>query len=134
MDGRAVPQGDPDPALVKATEYLRYLPPIGFIPLGTATSVGFDYLRFFADVTYREPVFIEGSRVEPLIRKGISYAPVDLSSGEMVWLYYVRENMESIDRSTTSTPEPYMIFATGHIPWQGDALYDLERWDYSNYD
>jgi len=56
-----------------------------------------------------------------------------MRSGEMVWLYYVRENMQAINTQTSGQPHPYMIFTSGHIPFQGYAQYDLARWDYSNY-
>lgn len=119
---------------VKATDYFRHVPPAGVIPLdGVAGQSGFDYTQFFAGLTYRKPVFIEGARVEPLFRLAASFPPVDLTSGEMLWLYYVRENMQKINNQSARQPQPYMIFASGHIPFQGYALYDLARWDYSNY-
>lgn len=119
---------------VKATEHFRFLPPAGVIPLGgVAGKAGFDYTKFFDGLTYRNPVFIEGARVEQLFRLATAFAPVDLTSGEMLWLYYVRENMQTINNQSAGQPQPYMIFASGHIPFQGYARYDVARWDYSNY-
>lgn len=119
---------------VMATDYFNYLPPAGIIPAYSEKSVtGFVYQKFFQNVTYREPVFIEGAKVEQLFRNSLSCQPIDLSSGEMVWLYKVRANKQSIDKGGTSTPQPYMIFASGYVPFIGDAQFDLSRWDYSNY-
>lgn len=119
---------------IVATDNFTYLPPAGLIPISSANSLtGFTYERFFQSVTYREPVFIEGAKVEPLFRSSLSCKPIDLTSGEMVWLYRVRENMQSIDKGGISTPQPYMIFASGYVPFIGDAQFDLSRWDYSNY-
>jgi hypothetical protein len=30
-------------------------------------------------------------------------------------------------------PQMYVVFTSGHLPFMGDAQYDLSRWDYSNY-
>ena len=116
---------------VMAIDQFNYLPPVGLLP--TSSVRGFNYEQFFQNVTYREPVFIEGAKVEPLFRSGLSCKPIDLHSGEMVWLYQVRENMQSIDQSRSRTLTPYMIFASGYVPFIGDAQFDLSRWNYSNY-
>lgn len=121
------------PSLVVATNF-RYLPPVGVIPeaFGAARN-GFPYQTFFAGVTYRAPVFIEGARIEPLMRQALRYTPLDLTSGEMLWLYRVRENRQTINRGGANTPQSYLIFASGHLPFWGEARFDVARWDYSNY-
>jgi hypothetical protein len=117
-----------------ATDQFNYLPPAGFIPIhSTKSPTGFRYERFFQNVTYRDPVFIEGAKLEPLFRNSLSCKPIDLTSGEMIWLYQVRENMQSIDLGGVVTPLPYMVFASGYVPFIGDAQFDLSRWKYSNY-
>lgn len=124
----------PAPVLVKAVDNFRYLPPVGIIPLaGIKGSGGFDLLKFFEGLTYRNPVYIEGAKFEHLIRNYLSYAPVDLSSGEMFWLYLVRENMEPIDKGKVFPARPYLIFTSGHVPYMGDARFNLAHWDYANY-
>jgi hypothetical protein len=119
---------------VKATEHFEHLPPIGMLPVdGVFNLIGFHYTKFFEGITYREPVFLEGAKVESLLRLAASYPPVDLASGEMFWLYWVRENMQDINSKTSGQPRPYLIFASGHIPFQGGAHYDVAHWLYSNY-
>jgi hypothetical protein len=130
------------PQLKEASENLRYLPPVGVLPLSDP-MVKFQYqklfnkatdrLTFLKNKTYRSPVFIEGARVEALMRAALAYPPVDLSSGEMVWVYLVRENMEAIQARRASGPTPFMIFTNGHMPFAGEARFDLSRWDYANY-
>jgi len=119
-------------------DYFRYLPPVGIIPFASSSlSRGFDYLKFFLGILYRDPVFIESAKVEHLIRDSLSYQPITLDSNpnnqEMIWLYLVRENMQAIAENPFNPPQAYMIFASGHIPYQGDAQYNLARWSYSNY-
>ncbi len=123
-----------NPLAVKVTDIFRYLPAAGFIPIGNVHPAdGFDYLQFLSGRTYRKPVFMEGARLERLIRTSFLYPPMDLSNQEMLWLYQVRENQQAIDAGGSNAPRLYMVFANGHIPFQGDAQYDLNYWNYANY-
>lgn len=122
----------PNPQLLVARDYFRYLPPVAFVPLASASSGGFGDALFQTQVCRRQ-VFIEGAKAGALVEDSLSYPPIDLSSQEMISLYFVRENMRAYDLGGSARPQPYMIVANGHIPYQGDAHYDLSRWNYSNY-
>lgn len=123
-----------NPKSAVAAAHFERLPPIGIIPLSTATSAqGFDYRKFFQDQTYREPVFIEGARFERLIRESISYPPLTLGSGELIWLYQVRQNMQTIAHGGSGASPHYLIFSSGHVPFCGEARFDVNRYNYSNY-
>jgi hypothetical protein len=124
----------PSASAVVAESYFRYLPPAGFLPLaGVAGLIGFNYQSVFQNMTYREPVFINGARVAALLDEARSYPPIDVQSEEMFWLYLVRENQQAFNAGGANRPQPYIIFARGHTPYQGDSQYDLAYWDYSNY-
>jgi hypothetical protein len=117
-----------------ATDYFRYLPAAGLILLGNINpTAGFDYLQFFKNRTYRNPVFMEGAKLEPLFRLSLLYPPIDLSNQEMLWLYQVRENQETIDNTGINPPRLFMVFTNGQIPFQGDAKFDLNYWNYANF-
>jgi hypothetical protein len=130
---------------IRAVDHFRYLPAVGIIPFtGLRASRGFDTAHFFPDLTYRDPVHIEGAKLHSLSQDSFSYPPIDLEapidpesgkpeSREMIWLYLVRENMQAVRESTTGPPQPYVIFTNGHMPYRDDAQFDLARWDYSNY-
>jgi hypothetical protein len=119
---------------IKAKDNFTYLPPVGLLPASGAGSLtGFSYQKFFEDLVYRQPIFIEGAKVEPLFRSALSCKPINLTSGEMLWLYQVRENRQSIAGGGFARPQPYLIFASGYVPFIGDAQFDLSRWNYSNY-
>lgn len=121
-------------SLVADTRF-DYLPPLGVIPMATkSSSRGFDYRLFFQNQTYREPVFMEGARLEQLIRASLNYMPIETGSRELIWLYQVRQNMQAIDRGLeTPAPQSYLIFSSGHMPFFGEARFDVNRYDYSNY-
>ena len=119
-----------------AKAHFKYLPAAGFVPLGTPAgggkiAGGFDLDNFFAGLTVRAPVFADGARLAPLVRQSAAHAPVDTDSGEFLWLYRVVQNARA--RAAGSPAREYAAFAGGHVPWVGEARFDLARWDYSNY-
>lgn len=124
---------NPNSGSLVATAVFEYLPPLGIIPVPTGTSVqGFNYRNFFQGQTYREPVFIEGARFEQLIRESTSYSPIALDTGELIWLYQVRQNMQVV-AAGSGAARPYLIFSSGHMPFCGEARFDVNHYNYSNY-
>ncbi len=120
-------------AMVGNTRF-NHLPPVGVLPIQVSgVSTGFNYQIFFQGVTYREPVYIEGARVRSIIQEGLDYPPIKLTSKEMIWLYLVRENGQAADLNIQNPPQVYLIFTNGHMPFHGEARYDLSRWNYNNY-
>lgn len=119
---------------VLATNRFDFLPPIGIVPSsGISISQGFSHQTFFQGMTYREPVYIEGVLTHALIHEALTYPPIDLSSSEMIWLYWIRENIKLIKENSFSTPQAYLMFVNGHLPYRGSARFDLNRWNYTNY-
>ena len=128
---------------IEAAKYFSYLPATGMIPISGdylntymdkiggkppgVVAEGFDPEKFFNTLTTRESVFIEGPGLEALMRDSLSYPPIDLARKEMMWVYLVRENVISME-------QPYVIFTSGHVPYRGDARYDLTRWGYGFYE
>lgn len=118
-----------------ARTHFRWLPAAGVIPVpeeddatnGAAT-------RFFGGMAYRGPAFINAARVEGLLRESLAYPPIDTQGEEMVWLYRVRENRMAIDFAGTGPrPGGWLVFASGHLPYRGDAQYDLGYFNYANF-
>lgn len=117
---------------IGADQYFRYLPAAGVIPEQAGTATGFGYLTFFQGLTFRDPVFVEGTKVQRLMRLSFAYNTIDLAERELIWLYRVREN-RFLDTGVAPAPQAYLIFTSGHIPFMGDAQYDLARWDFANH-
>lgn len=118
---------------LKATDLFSFLPPVGFVPLNFDRRIrGFNGANFFEGMKIRghDPVFIEGAKLQSLIQTSFSYPPIDIATKELVWLYLVRQNRQPVG---TVTPQPYLVFSSGHIPFQGTAQFDLNRWDYGNF-
>jgi hypothetical protein len=119
---------------VTAVGYFYYLPAVGFLPIVNAnTSAGFQYSQFFNQRTYRNPVFVEGAKLYPLLEEGLGYPPIDLSKQEMLWIYQVHENQQAIDNNSATAPSAYMIFTIGQIGFAGDSKFDLNYFNYANF-
>ncbi len=117
-----------------ATQQFRRLPAAGLLPISdTRSSRGFRYQQFFRDQTCNIPVFIQSAQLESLLHESFHYPSIDLRSRELIWLYFVRENQEAIDGSTTNPPQKYLVFASGHMPYRGNATLDVNGVQYSNY-
>lgn len=117
-----------------ASDYFLFLPSVGLVPIADSQgSTGFDSSQFFSKPTHRHPVFVEGAKLAALTRAAFEFPPIDLSSQELLWLYEIRENQQTIDNSNTNPPQFYYLFTNGHLPFQGDAQFDLNYWDYANY-
>ncbi len=114
---------------VKAKDHFRYLPAAGLLPIGGAG--GFDYSTFFNQMTIRQPIFIEGAQLRPLFEESFEYPAIDTNSGVVVWLYIVRENAQV--SLASGAGQSYMVFASGHTPYRGEARYDVHHWNFGNF-
>ncbi len=124
----------PSPEALPAATYFRYLPPAGLLRVaGGATGKAFNHATFLPPVVYRDPVFIEGARLEPLFRASLEYPAFELTDPSMLWLYAARENSQAIADGGPDIPPAYLAFATGHLPYYGLPRFDVSQWDYANY-
>lgn len=118
---------------VKAKDRFDYLPPVGLLPISTGgLSKGFDYGAFFNGMTYRKPIFIEGAQIRSLSKEAFDYPPIDTDSDVVVWLYIIRENAQAT-LSSANPPQTYLIFASGHTQYRGEAHYDVHHWNFGNF-
>jgi hypothetical protein len=78
-----------------------------------------------------DPVFLEGARIEHLLGAALAYPPVDPASGEAVRLHLVRENQAPSPGAVS--PQPYLLFTSGHVPYEADGRFDLALWNFANY-
>ena len=122
----------PSPEHVSVDDAFDRLPPIGMLPIAGGSRPGLDLPTFFARATTRGPAFIEGARLEALVRSALAFAPIKPASDELIWLYEVHENRDS-RVWTTTVGGPYVVFASGYVPYVADAQFDLSHWDYANY-
>jgi hypothetical protein len=122
----------PSPEHVSVDDAFDRLPPIGILPIAGGSRPGLDLPTFFAGTTTRGPAFIEGARLEALVRSAFAFAPVEPANDELIWLYEVHENRDS-RVWTTTVGGPYVVFASGYVPYVADAQFDLSHWDYANF-
>jgi hypothetical protein len=109
---------------VTARSHFKWLPPAGILPWLTDAEA----LAFFAGMTVRGPLHIDATSAEPLIRESFDMPAVETASPEAVWLYRIAQN-----RMDPAHPAPVMLFASGHLPYRGDARFNLNYWNYANY-
>ncbi len=120
------------PFSAKASDAFAYLPPVGLLPLGGISgAVGFDQAAFFTGFTIRGPLFIEGARIDALLRLGREFPPIVVGDPELVWLYYVRENRQAVGGVTPK--QPYLVFGLGRVPCQVVPRFDVSHWNFANY-
>ena len=117
------------PSLLDATAHFEFLPPIGFVPIGAVRSV--DLSRFFGGIKTRGPFYIEGARVDPLVRGALPSSPIDVASRELVWLYQVRQNDQAVIAGQVK--QSFAMFTSGFVPYGANAQFDLAYWDFANY-
>lgn len=122
----------PSPQFAAVGNWFERLPPVGILPIAGGARPGVDVPTFFAGLTTRGPAFVEGARLQPLLRGALGFAPIPLGSDELIWLYEVHENRDSLTW-TTSVGGPYVVFANGYVPYAADAQFDLAHWDYANF-
>ena len=118
-----------------ALDLFRYLPAAGLVPLATNRYQGFELADFFQGMAVPSPVHITGDELAALLRMAHNFPPIDLGRAqqELVWLYFVRENMETIAAAGANPPQPYVVFSSGHMPTVGQARYSLDHWNFANY-
>jgi hypothetical protein len=124
------------PAEVKATDYFRFLPPAGLLPVRREKSKeqvfgGFDPKVFFSGRAVQTPVFIDGSALRPIFREAANYEPFDLSGPESVLLYQTTQNDTAFTKGTTV--QPFIVFTTPYMRGIGSSRFDVAKANQSNF-
>ncbi|NIJ18778.1 hypothetical protein FHS95_000447 [Sphingomonas naasensis] len=108
--------------LLVAKDRFRYLPPVGLIPTLPDNRLA----DFFKGMTVRGPLHIDASAVEPLLRESFAAPVIDTDSDHAIWLYRIAQTRKAGEAEI-------LVFASGHLPYRGDARFNLNYWNYANY-
>ncbi len=126
-----------DAGTVAASQYFRYLPPAGLLPVARKKSkvdpkefFGFEPNIFFSGRAHRPPVFMDGSAMRPLFREAVNYEPVDLNGPETILLYQTLQNERAYQQGTTV--QPFIIFTTPYMRDMGAARFNVSQFNFSN--
>jgi hypothetical protein len=126
------------PTALRAQDRFYRLPAAGLIPLASSRFPrGFDLIRFFDGMATRpatageDPAYLDGARLEALLQQSFSGRAIDPRADEFVWTYLVRQNIAQAQAG--NTVQTSVLFASGFLPYAGDAQYDLSRFDFANY-
>ena len=115
----------------RVRDLFHFLPPAGVVPVQSGAARGVTAEFFFDAFAHRPPEFVDGAQLRWLMEAAARYPPLAVGTGELLWLYQVRLNRQARDEG--SDAEPYLVFASGHLPYQAAPRFDLARWDYSTY-
>jgi len=116
---------------IRMGDFFRYLPPCGALPLAPpGTPGGIHPPIFLAGLPARDPVFVEGAVLASVYRDGLACPALDLERGEFFWLYRTRENAQAA--ALAAGPPAALFFASGYLPYRGDARFNQARWGFSN--
>jgi hypothetical protein len=120
-------------AQLAATAAFEILPPVGFLPLiSRRHRTGFAADAFFTGVVHSPPRFVEGARLESLVRDALVHPPCVPASREAIRLYRVVENARAA--GSANPPRQVLVFANGHVSYRGTAHFDLAHADYASAD
>ncbi len=126
------------PATVAATQYFRYLPPFGIVPLQSPPLRGFFEQSFFAGIvrrpapgTNQDTQFIDERLLGTLRERALASTPTDLTQDEFVWVYRPWQIAKAA--ADDETVQPIVAFASGLLPDLALARFDMARFDFSNY-
>jgi hypothetical protein len=116
----------------RGLDVFEFLPPVGLVPLRySGSATGIDFVALLDGIKSTPGVTVEGARLNHLVRTACEYPPVDLAGGEAIRVYLVRENQ--LLPAGAAPQQPYAVIVSGHVPYYGDARYDLAVWNYANY-
>ncbi|MGN7918647.1 MULTISPECIES: hypothetical protein [Lysobacter] len=125
------------PSALIATQYFRYLPPFGIVPLHSLSLRGFSDTTFFTGIVRRpapgsgqSTPFIDARQLGALQAQALASTPTDVNQKEFVWVYRPWQNVKA---SREGEPvQPMLVFASGQLPDIAVARFDMARLDYSN--
>lgn len=121
----AAPPVPSDPDLPNEASFFRVGEfALNLFPVGTVPTPGFDYRRFFDGQAYHPPAFIEGAMVDPLIRLGLPFAPINLRRNDPIKLFQIVDS-EGV--------RPYLLFVSAFVPFHAEARFDVMRWNFTNF-
>ena len=90
----------------------RYLPAAGLIPAARTGRTGFSD-TVFGDAVVRGPVSIAPTRVGAILDESFHHAPIDLASGEVIFVYTVAAESGAVD---------HFVFCASRMEFLGDEL------------
>lgn len=126
------------PAALNASEYFRYLPPFGIVPLQRLPLRGFDDAAFFNGIARRPgpgsqqgTPFIDVRQLGAVQQRALEHAPIDLGQREFLWVWRPWQNAKALHDN--QSVQPMLAFASGQLPNFASPRLDMARFDYSNY-
>ncbi|MBV8899872.1 MAG: hypothetical protein JOY92_07145 [Verrucomicrobia bacterium] len=116
----------------RASDYFRFLPPVGFLPVtGTNSSTGFNPQTFFDVHASKDVATTDGDLLRELFHKGLYHEPIDLVNPGKIQLYLIWENLQVVQQGNTT--QLALVFASPAIPYRGIARFGTAKWSLSRF-
>jgi hypothetical protein len=123
-----------DLSLVKATDYFRYLPPVGLLPLALSgkepTPGGFNLKTFFGSHWPQTVTFLEDD-LRSVLDDGYDHEALDLNETFTVNVYLIPENWAAwLDGKQKQL---VVVFTGPRVRYRGDARFGEATWTGSRF-
>lgn len=118
---------------IAATDYFRFLPAAGVIPLARSGVGGVVSASFFRGVPIpNQPRYVDARALAPLLEESWQHEAIDLSERELVWVYVPWQTALANEVQGANIPA-VLVFAGPNLPALSIARFDLARWGYANF-
>lgn len=118
-----------------ARNYFSNLPPIGFLTLEGVVNAGSpDLTAFFSSMAARGPLYVAGGKIGAMLRTACSVPPIQLGTQELVWLYWVRENLGGGVPDWRNAGAPVILFTSPHLHYEAEARFNADYFNFANFE
>ncbi|MCX9157397.1 hypothetical protein OPU71_14815 [Niveibacterium sp. 24ML] len=115
------------PTIMTARNVFAYLPPVGVLPIASATRRGIQPNAFFSGLAVSEDDYLDGALLEPLWRGAAMLPPIDLASEpqQLIWRFRLRGD--------GGAESGALLFGHRHLPLPAASRENRARFDHDRY-
>ena len=98
----------------------------GFGRIGTAVA------RLALQRNDVEIAVINDAGVNAIAHDALNHGAIDLRAREVLFLYVVRSNIETVIGAAPRTPA-YLLYTSASVAYRANARFDAAYWDYASF-
>jgi hypothetical protein len=112
---------------IAGAQRFDFLPPLGFLPVKSAASGGFDPATFFGAHMPGEIGTIDAGRLRELAARAVECDPIELAAVKKIQLYFIWENLQLVKQNANT--RQVVVFATPELPYSGVSRFGFAHWN-----